>query len=164
MYQKGKELDATLKKENMSKEMTSMLDNAYAEFHILQEKIQKLEADAGSARMHNLELDDLQEAYYKIKNDFEEQKQKITGLTTENQNLQTQLAEAEEKLKESNLLRQQIQKKAIYLEELNKDFQLISDANKKLEVRIKQIGELESMLNVVSEERDSLASKQMKSE
>ena len=41
---------------------------------------------------------------------------------------------------------------------------MIADANKKLEVQIRQIGELESMLNVVSEERDNLSRKQMNSE
>ena len=162
LHHKEKELNTVLKKENMSKEMSSMLDNAYTEFNILQEKIQKLESDSGSARLFSLELADLKEAYHKLQKDFEQQKLKLSGLTTENQNLQTQLTESEEKLRESNLQRLQFQKKVLYLEELNKDFQLIAAANKKLEVQIKHIGELESMLNVVSGERDDLARKQMK--
>lgn len=164
LHQKEKELNAALKKENMSKEMSSLLDNTYTEFNILQEKIQKLESNSGSSRILSLELADMKEANYKLQKDFDEQKLKLHGLTTENQNLQTQLAESEEKLRESNLQRLQVQKKAQYLEELNRDFQLIAEANKKLEVQIKQIGELESMLNVVSEERDDLARKQIKSE
>lgn len=164
LQHREKEISASRQKETMSKEMTSMLDNAYSEFNLLQEKIKKLESDTGSARILNLELADLKEAYYKMQKDFEAQKQKLSGLTTENQNLQTQLTETEEKLKESGLQRLQLQKKVLYLEELNRDFQMIADANKKLEVQIKHIGELESMLNVVSEERDDLARKQMKSE
>lgn len=35
----------------------------------------------------------------------------------------------------------------------------VSDANKRLESQIKRIGELESMLNVVAEERDKLMRK-----
>ena len=39
--------------------------------------------------------------------------------------------------------------------------QAISDANRRLEGEIKRIGELESKLNMVAEERDELARKQM---
>lgn len=164
LYQREKELSVTRQKETMSKEMTSMLDNAYSEFSILQEKIQKLESDAGSANMLNMEHANLKESYYKLQKDFEDQKLKLAGLTTQNQNLATQLAEAEENFKESDFQRHQLQKRVVYLEELNKDFQMIADANKKLEVQIKHIGELESMLNVVSEERDNLARNKMNTE
>lgn len=157
---KEKELNVIRQKETVTSEMASRLDNAYAEFSILQEKIQKLESDAGSAKMLNLELADLKETHYKMQKDFEEQKIKLHSLTVENQNLRTDLFEAEDKLKEINFQRQQLQKRVVYLEELNNDFQLVSEANKKLEGQIKRIGELESMLNVVMEERDDLTKKQ----
>ncbi|MCB0741108.1 MAG: hypothetical protein KDB92_08700, partial [Chitinophagaceae bacterium] len=73
--------------------------------------------------------------------------------------LKDTLSETESKLKESNFDRQQLQKKIIYLEELNHDMQGIARANKRLEEQIKRIGELESMLNIVMEERDQLAKK-----
>jgi hypothetical protein len=44
---------------------------------------------------------------------------------------------------------------------MNNDMQTVAEANKKLEGQLKRIGELESMLNMVSEERDELARKQM---
>ena len=164
LFQKEKELEALQKKEGMSKEMTSMLDNAYSEFNNLQEKIQKLESDAGTGRILNMELADLKEAHIKLDNDYEVQKVKLNNLTTENQELHTKFVDTEEKLKESTYQNQQLQKKVLYLEELNRDFHMIAEANKKLEVQIKQIGELESMLNVVSEERDNISRKQMNSE
>ena len=37
--------------------------------------------------------------------------------------------------------------------------QAVADANKKLEGQLKRVGELESMLNVISEERDELVRK-----
>jgi hypothetical protein len=49
-----------------------------------------------------------------------------------------------------------LQKKVAYLEELNNDLHQMTDANKKLEGQIKKLGELESRLNIVSEERDRL--------
>jgi uncharacterized protein YlxW (UPF0749 family) len=66
------------------------------------------------------------------------------------------MVEMEDKLREANHQRQQLQKKISYLEELNNDLHMVADANKKLEGQLKRMGELESMLNVVSEERDKL--------
>ena len=88
--------------------------------------------------------------------DFEEYKLKANTLTIENQQLQTQLMDVEDKLRDANFQRQQLQKRMAYLEELNTDLQVVSDANKKLEGQLRRVGELESMLNVVAEERDQL--------
>ena len=74
-----------------------------------------------------------------------------------------ELTETEDKLKEANFQRQQLQKRVAYLEELNNDMQAVADANKKLEGQLKRIGELESMLNMVAEERDELAKKHFNS-
>ena len=114
--------------------------------------------------MLNMEYANLKESHDKLQRDFEDQKLKLSSLTTQNQTLVTQLEEVEENFRESDFQRKQLQKRVVYLEELNKDFQIIADANKKLETQIKHIGELESMLNVISEERDNLARNQMNRE
>ena len=77
-------------------------------------------------------------------------------MTTENQQLTLRLNEVEDKFREANFQRQQLQKRVGYLEELNNDLQVLADANKKLEHQLRRIGELESMLNVVSEENQLL--------
>ena len=161
LQQKEQEIGKISQKANLSREMTSMLDNAYLEFNSLQEKIIKLESQVSSSKMLNLEHEDLKEENLKLRRDFDEQKAKLNGFTTENRELQSKLIETEEKLREANLQRQQLQKRVSYLEELNNDLQAVSDANKRLETQIKRIGELESMLNVISQERDHLAKKQV---
>jgi DNA repair exonuclease SbcCD ATPase subunit len=161
---KEKEMAIVQQKETVTSEMASRLDNAYNEFKVLQEKIQKLESDAGSARMMSLELADLKEAHSKLQHDFEEQKQKLQAAMAENQQLRTELLDMEAQLKESEFLRQQLQKRVVYLEELNRDFQLVAEANKNLESQIKRIGELESKLNLVMEERDELARRHLSRE
>jgi hypothetical protein len=160
LSEKEKEINSIRQKEQLTKEMTSMLDSAYSEFNVLQSKIQKLEAQLNSSRMVNMEYENLKEEHSKLTRDFEEQKTKATALSTENQQLQVQLMENEDKLREANFQRQQLQKRVAYLEELNNDLQVVSDANKKLETQLRRIGELESMLNVVSEERDNLMRRQ----
>ncbi len=161
LSQKEKEISNTRQKEHLTSEMTSMIDSAYNEFNVLQEKIQKLESQVNASKRINLEYEDLKEGHYRISQDFEEQKRKYHATVSENKQLLEELTETEDKLKEANFQRQQLQKRVVYLEELNNDMQAVADAHKKLEGQLKRIGELESMLNVVAEERDVLARKQI---
>ena len=156
LNQKEAEIHNIRQKENLTKEMTSMLDSAYSEFNTLQSKIQKLEAQLSSSKLVSLEYEDLKEAYHKVSREHEEYKAKFHALTVDNQQLTLQLNEAEDKYREANFQRQQLQKRVSYLEELNNDLQVVADANKKLEHQLKRIGELESMLNVVAEENQLL--------
>ena len=159
MEEKDREINNIKQKANLTKEMNSMLDNAYSEFSLLQNKIQKLESQVASSRMLNLEFEDIKEANQKQTQDLEAAKIKINALTIETQQLALQLHTTEDKLIEATFQRQQLQKRVTYLEELNSDLQVMTDANKKLEGQIKRIGELESKLNVVAEERDHLMRK-----
>jgi len=156
LTEKEIEISNSRQKEHLTSEMKSMLDNTYAEFNTLQNKILKLESQLTSSRMLNLEYEDMKEAHSKMSRDFEEYKLRSNTLTIENQQLQAQLMEVEDKLRDTNFQRQQLQKRAAYLEELNSDLQVVSDTNKKLEAQLRRVGELESMLNVVAEERDQL--------
>jgi DNA repair exonuclease SbcCD ATPase subunit len=161
LAQKDKEIHNVRQKEQLTSEMTSMLDSTYNEFNVLQDKIRKLESQVNSSKRINMEYEDLKEGYDKANRDFEEQRMKYHNLASENQQLTAKLEEAEDLFKEANFQRQQLQKRVAYLEELNNDLQAVADANKKLEGQLKRIGELESMLNVVADERDQLARKQM---
>ncbi len=154
--QKESEIHNIKQKENLTKEMTSMLDSAYSEFNTLQSKIQKLETQLSASRMVSLEYEDLKEAYEKTSRQQEDYKAKAQVLTAENQQLTLQMNEMEDKFHEANFQRQQLQKRVSYLEELNADLQVVADANKKLEHQLRRVGELESMLNVISEENQIL--------
>jgi DNA repair exonuclease SbcCD ATPase subunit len=158
---KEKEINNIRQKEQLTKEMNSVLDNAYSEFNVLQGKIQKLELQLNQSKMVNIEYEDLKETHYKMIRDFEEQKSKLQHTVTENQNFTQQVEELSDKLREANFQRQQLQKRVSYLEELNNDLHVVADANKKLEGQLKRMGELESIINVVSEERDDLARRQI---
>lgn len=160
LAEKDREVNNIRQKAHLSKEMTSMLDSMHNEFDTLQGKIQKLESQVNSSRMTSMEFEDLKEEHYKLRRDYDEQKVRVAGLATEKKQMELLLAETEEKLKEANFQRQQLQKRVAYLEEMNIDLQEVSDANKRLEGQIRRIGELESMLNVVSEERDQLMRRQ----
>jgi len=163
LSQKEKEIINVRQKEQLTNEMTSMIDSTYNEFHVLQDKIHKLESQVNISKRINLEYEDLKEGHQKLAQDFEDQKHKYNAAISENQQIKILIEETEDKLRETNFQRQQLQKRVAYLEELNNDMQAVAEANKKLEGQIKRIGELESMLNVVAEERNELAKKQMDS-
>lgn len=156
----SKELNTLRQKEHLAGQMSSLLENANAEFRLLQAKIQKLEKDMSLSGIGNVELEDMKEAYHKLNQDFEEQGQKLHISIMENQQLRSQLFETEDKLKDANFERQQLHKKLSFFEELNNDLQTLAESNKKLEIQLKRMAELESMLNVISQERDDLMRKQ----
>lgn len=156
LSQKEKEVSNSRQKEHLTTEMNAMLDSAYNEFNILQSKMQKLEAQVAASRKLSMEFEVMKESYDKLSRDHEEQKLKYLNYADENRQLKTTLATVEEQLRDAEFQRQQLQKRVLYLEELNTDMQVMVDANKKLESQLKRIGELESMLNVISEERDQL--------
>lgn len=161
LSQKEKEINSARQQQELTAEMKSGLESAYNEFNALQDKIQKLENQVMVSRKLNLEYEDLKEEYAKVVRDLDELRHKHHAASQEIQILQTALDEAEEQLRDSNFQKQQLQKKVAYLEELNNDMQAVTEANKKLEGQMKRIGELESMLNMVAEERDELARKKL---
>ncbi|HUR66337.1 MAG TPA: hypothetical protein VMZ03_08280 [Chitinophagaceae bacterium] len=153
LSQKEKEVSNIQQKQQLTQEMNSMIDSAYNEFNVLQDKIHKLESQVGASKRTSIDYEDLREEHFKTVRDLEEQKLKYNAVFTENQQLQDSLRETEDKLREANFQRQQLQKKVAYLEEINNDMEEVNEANKKLEGQIKRIGELESMLNMMAKER-----------
>jgi DNA repair exonuclease SbcCD ATPase subunit len=134
---KEHEINSIQQKATLTREMTSMLDNAYTEFNVLQDKMHKLEVQVTTSRMVSMELEDIKEAHYRLTKDYEEQKMKLGAAVNEKQQYFRELTETEEKLKEANFQRQQLQKKVAYMEELTRDLQLLSENNKKLEGQIR---------------------------
>lgn len=153
---KEKEISSVRQKEHLTTEVNSIIDSTYTEFNVLKDKIKKLEDQLSNSRMAGLDFEDLKEEHYKLSTDLEDVRRKWNAAVAESQELKSILTETEDKLREANFQRQQLQKRVAYLEDLNSDMQTIAEVNKKLEGQIKRIGELESMLNLASEGRDDL--------
>jgi len=159
LAQKEKNSRTILPKEDLAEEITSLLNSTHDEFIALREKIQKLECQVNVSKTTNFQYEEVKEGYFKVSHDFEEEKLKHNLLVAENRRLKADLSEREEKLAEANFQRQQLQRKLAYLEGLNNDMQAVTDAKKKLEGQLKRIGELETMLNIVSGERKESTSR-----
>jgi hypothetical protein len=129
----------------LSVEMEERMQKAYEEFNIIREKLAKVES-LSNPPSRQFEFEEMQQTHFKLIREFDEYKQKHLDLLEENQRLSRLLADTEEKLRESNFQRQQLQKKISFLEELNRDLQQISEHNKKLENQLRRMSEIEVML------------------
>ena len=150
LTEKEAEIKQNRQQQSLSKEMHDRLDKAYGEFNYLQDKIQKVETHLVQPQNRNFEFDELQQSYFKLTKEFDEMKLKYLSMMEDNQRLTRILADAEDKLRESNFQRQQLMKKVGFLEELNNDLQQVTETNKKLENQLRRIGEIEAMLARVS--------------
>ena len=150
------EIEEYKKRTAVAEKMASRVDDIYNDFQQLQSKIVTLEKQAARANNLALELENLQQSYDHVLKDLERKQEKLEEIVEENQRMRIELESTEDKLNESNLQRQQMMKKVQFLQDLNSDMQSMSETNKKLQTELRRIGELESMLNMMSEERDYL--------
>jgi mevalonate kinase len=116
------------------------------EYNTLQDKLQKLQAYLTQPYNRGADYEELKESFFKLGKEHDEMKLKYISLREENQRLARIIADAEEKLKEANFQRQQYQKRAAFLEELNHDLQEISEHNKKIESQLRRVSDMEALL------------------
>ncbi|MDQ6609426.1 MAG: hypothetical protein M3Y85_06370 [Bacteroidota bacterium] len=122
----------------------------------LQLKVQKMEQQAWQAAELSIKVDSLQQSNEQLEKTVLKKEERSRELTLENGRLHEVLNVTEDKLSEANLQRQQLIKKVQFLEEINSDIQQMSEANRKLKNELRRVAELESMLNLITEERDAL--------
>ena len=138
----------------LANELQERLRKAYDDFALMQEKISKLEGHIAKPQMRGYEYDELQQAYFKLTKEFDELKGRQLSMVEENQRLSRLIADAEDKLRESNFVRQQLSKKVAFLDELNTDLQQVASQNKKIEMQLRRISEIEQLLMKVPDEEN----------
>jgi|SRR5579871_2243520 len=149
---KDNELAQARQQHRLTAEIAERLDKAYTEYNVLQDKLGKL--DNFLKQPHkSAEYAEMQESYFKLTKDFDEIKSKQGSLWEENQRLSRILSDTEDKLREANFQRQQLQKKVSFMEELNSDLQQVSEHNKKLESQLRRISEMEALLAKAMQEK-----------
>jgi len=141
--------------------MAAKIEDVYLELEQLQSKMASLEKQANRVNNLAMELEDTKHYYEQVHKELLRKQEKLEELMEENQLVRLQKDQLEDKLSEANLQRHQLQKKVLFLTDLNTDMQSMSDTNKKLQTELRRIGELESMLNMMAEERDFLLRKKM---
>jgi chromosome segregation ATPase len=159
--EKDEEIKDLKQQVSAGQRMAAKIEEVYQEFELLQTKMAALEKQASRANNLAIELEDTRYSYEQVHKELLRKQEKLEEHMEENQRMRLQMEELEDKLSEANLQRQQLQKKVLFLTDLNNDMQSIADTNKKLQTELRRIGELESMLNMMAEERDFLLRKKM---
>jgi len=156
---KDEELDAVQQQATTAQRMAEKIEEVFEEFDLLQSKMAAVEKQASKANEFAMELEDTKQSYEQLHKELARKQEKLEEALSEKHRMHQQIELLEDKLSEANLQRQQLLKKVQLLQELNTDMQTISEANKKLQTEIRRIGELESMLTMMAEERDYLLKK-----
>jgi hypothetical protein len=146
LVEKESEIGYLRHQQKLSEEMSLRLDKVYEEYNGLQDKLQKLQAHLTQPYSRDANYDELKETYFKLGKEHDEMKLRHISLREENQRLTRILSDTEEKLKEANFQRQQFQKRAAFLEELNHDLQEISEHNKRIESQLRRVSDMETLL------------------
>jgi chromosome segregation ATPase len=139
--------------ESLSKEMTERLEKAYEEFNFLQDRITKIHSQVIDPTKRNFEFDELEQAYFRLTKEYDELKIKHLNLMDDSQRLTRALADSEEKLRDANFQKQQLNKKVLFLEELANDLQQLSGHHKKLEGQLRRLSEIESLLSRTAQDK-----------
>lgn len=150
LTEKETELNNIRQQTVLTQEMKNRLETAYEEFDEIQSKLVKVEQQLSTPQTHALQYQELEEANHSLSIEVNELRMKQRELVEENSKLSQFITEMESKLKEANMLRQQLSKRNDFLEELNKDLQHVSDHNKKLESQLTRLSEIEKMLTRIS--------------
>ena len=147
IFEKENELRLIRQQQRLTIEIQDRLDKAYNDFNGLQENISKLKTYIAKPENRNFEYEDLQQSFFRLTSEFEQLKLRQQSMLEENQRLSILLADADDKLRESNFQRQQFQKKVNFLEEMNRDLQQLTEQNKKLDSQLRRATDIGNMID-----------------
>lgn len=146
IVEKEQEIRSLRQQNRLAEEMQQRLEKVYADYNSLLEKMHKLESHVSHSQKEGTSYAELQDSYFKVTKELDEFKLKYLHLLEENQRLTRSLAEIEDKFRETNFQKQQLQKKTSYLEELNQDLQQVAEQHNKLHSQMRRIAEIEQLL------------------
>jgi chromosome segregation ATPase len=156
LEQKDAEIQRLKQQETYAQKMQDRFEEVQSEFEKLQEKMQQMEQQAWQNAELTIQLEHAEQATLQLEQTVIKKEEKLRELSLENQRLHDSFSDLEDKLSEANLQRQQLMKKVQLLESLNADMLQMAESNRKLKTEIARVAELESMLQMISEERYSM--------
>jgi DNA repair exonuclease SbcCD ATPase subunit len=146
LMEKENDIRTLRQQSRLGEEMQQRLEKVYSDYNGLLDKMHKLESHVSTSQKEGISYAELQDSYFKVTKELDEFKLKYLSLLEDNQRTTRMLAELEDKHRESNFQRMQLQKKVTYLEELNLDLQQVAEHHNKLHSQMKRISEIEQLL------------------
>jgi chromosome segregation ATPase len=156
LAQRDAEIENLVAEQRVTEKIVSRFEQMQQDFVFMQNRMKTLEQQASQAGKLSIALEDNEAERQQLLQELNRKSEKVQQVLLENTSLHQQIAELEDQLQETNFQRQQLFKKAKMLEEVNTELSSVTDANKKMQSELRRIGELESMLNMITEERNQL--------
>ena len=156
LEEKEVEIQRLKQQEAYTQKLQERLEEVQGAFDELQEKMAQVEKQAWQTAELSIQLEHAEQAQLQAEKNLLKKEEKLRELSLEYQELQDSFHKLEDKLLEANRQQLQLQKKIQLLEGLNSDMLQMAEANRKLKTEIARVAELESMLHLISEERNIL--------
>jgi predicted flap endonuclease-1-like 5' DNA nuclease len=151
---------------NNPKEAASQLGKLHAELEDassvtkdLYFKVADLQQQLAAAGRMDLELQDMQLQYDKLKSEEEQLKSQLQQAYSENIRYEEQFTDLEQQLKTLHQQNTSLQKKFAHVEILDEEVRNAVLRNKELQQKVQRLNELESELAIITEEKDILKRK-----
>ena len=150
---KEAEIQRLRQQELFAQKLQERFEEVQTECEELQDKILTMEKQAWQAAELSIRLEHAEQTKLQTEKLLQKKEEKLRDLTFENQQLHESFAQLEDKLSQANLQRQQLLKKTQFLEEMNADLQQMTETNRRLKTEMTRVAELESMLELMTEEK-----------
>ena len=156
LAQKDTEIQRLRHQEMVSQKVQERFEELQVDFEELQAKLQQMEKQSWQAAELSLQLEHAEQLQLQLEKSLQKKEDKLRELALENQRLQDAYNDLEERFSHTNLQRQQLLRKVQFLEDATSDMQKMAESSYKLKTEITRVAELESMLALMTEERDAL--------
>lgn len=143
---KQEELDVLQHRTHLETQVKQQLQNTYTEFHLMQEKIRRLEAQLAAPVTQSFQVEELQQANELLNKEVKELRNKYRELAEQNTRLQADVTEAQSRYRDAQFHQQHLQKRNEFLEQFNQNLQTVTDQNKRLEEQMLRISQMEDEL------------------
>lgn len=156
LQKKETELGKLRQQDALSGRVQQHYTDMQEEFEKMQDKMEEMQQQSWEASDLAIRIDHLEQSQVQLEKNLLKKEEMVRELSTETARLQEMLNETEDKLSEANLQRQQLMRKVQFMEEVNSDMKQMSETNRKLKSELHRVAELESMLHLMTEERNAL--------
>lgn len=148
-----KNLRQLQQRSELAESLMLRLDEKQKELFHLQSRYNKLEARMEDINYVSMELEEAKAMIDQLLKEKDKREHKLTAVTNENEELRDEIFNLRKDLSEVVAEKQQLSKKMSLMQDLESEWQVMAEKNHQLQSKVRRIGELESLLSLMKEEK-----------
>lgn len=142
-----------LRKSEMTDSLALRLEEKQREFFALQHKYNRLQQRVDDVNYLSIELEELKLEIDQLLTEKDKTASQMLSLEQENQELREENHHLRKDIAEAIADKQKLMKKISLMEDMETEWQMIVEKNNQLQTKVRRIGELESLLSLLKEEK-----------